>query len=722
MNKMAGITRLIRFLTIPAIVVLISCRDFLPGQERKIDRKDLVTRHRVVNHSFDSLSSLTVGNGEFAMTVDATGLQSFPDYYRNGVSLGTFSDWGWHSFPDTSGFRYEEILKEADFRGRKITYNVQWEEPERKRLATGHFRQNPHRVHLGLIGMEIIGQDGLPVKMKDIRQIDQELNSWEGTVVSSFLVEGKKVEVMTLCHPESDMVSVRIRSCLIRQGRIHIKFSFAYPSGGHVDDGCNWNSPEKHLTLCSEKGNRAMIRRTLDSTRYFVLLQWNRKAVITKGDKHILVLNPEKGSGMFKFSALFSPNEPNQKIPGFCKVRAMSRKSWKVFWSSGGAVDFSGSTDRRAHELERRIVLSQYLTRVQCAGLLPPQETGLTFNSWYGKFHLEMYWWHAVHFILWNRPELREKSMDWYSRILPVAKSIARRQGFRGVRWPKMTGPDGIDSPSNVGSYLIWQQPHIIYLAELLYRHHPDCKTTDRYRKLIFETAAFMADYAAVGDGDHSRHLGPWLIPAQERLPAETTIDPPFELAYWYWGLLAANTWRERCGLARDTLWDSVCMHLPSLAQKDSLYLSAASAPDTYSNSRFTGDHPVVLGALGMLPVSPLVDEKVMGKTFLHILDVWDWDSTWGWDYPMMAMTATRLGMPGKAIDVLMMPVQKNSYLKNGHNYQDRRLRIYLPGNGALLAVVAMMCAGYDGCLKENPGFPDDGTWKVRWEGLSPMP
>ena len=26
-----------------------------------------------------------------------------------------------------------------------------------------------------------------------------------------------------------------------------------------------------------------------------------------------------------------------------------------------------------------------------------------------GKFHLEMHWWHAVHFALWNRLELLEK-------------------------------------------------------------------------------------------------------------------------------------------------------------------------------------------------------------------------------------------------------------------------------------------------------------------------
>jgi hypothetical protein len=88
-----------------------------------------------------------------------------------------------------------------------------------------------------------------------------------------------------------------------------------------------------------------------------------------------------------------------------------------------------------------------------------------------------------------------------------------------------------------------------------------------------------------------------------------------------------------------------------------------------------------------------------------------------------MAMTAARLGRPNDAVDALLMNVQKNTYLPNGHNYQDQRLTIYLPGNGGLLSAVAMMAAGWDGApTKDAPGFPKDGKWKVRSEGLVPMP
>jgi len=39
------------------------------------------------------------------------------------------------------------------------------------------------------------------------------------------------------------------------------------------------------------------------------------------------------------------------------------------------------------------------------------------------------------------------------------------------------------------------------------------------------------------------------------------------------------------------------------------------------------------------------------------------------------------------------------------------------------LTATAMMVAGWDGAPKKHaPGFPDDGTWQVRWENLRPLP
>ena len=131
----------------------------------------------------------------------------------------------------------------------------------------------------------------------------------------------------------------------------------------------------------------------------------------------------------------------------FEQARAASEKAWCGYWESGAAIDFSECTDQRAGELERRVVLSQYLTAIHCAGSLPSQETGLLCNSWYGKFHLEMHWWHSVHFAAWGREGLFERSLGIYAQWLGAARELAASQGFAGARWPKMVGPDGKDSP-----------------------------------------------------------------------------------------------------------------------------------------------------------------------------------------------------------------------------------------------------------------------------------
>ena len=59
-----------------------------------INREAVLFRNSPVIQEVDPLASLTVGNGHFATTVDVTGLQSYPDDYRNGIPLCAMSDWG----------------------------------------------------------------------------------------------------------------------------------------------------------------------------------------------------------------------------------------------------------------------------------------------------------------------------------------------------------------------------------------------------------------------------------------------------------------------------------------------------------------------------------------------------------------------------------------------------------------------------------------------------
>ena len=693
--------------------VLCACMSKRTPDEM-IDRTALLARNNPHITSFDSLASLTVGNGEFAVTVDATGLQTFPERYSLGVPLGTQSQWGWHSFENPSDFRHEETWRAYDFgRGRNELYAVQSLETARQREAAEWFRVNPHRLHLGSIGLELDPNAGFEA----FTDIQQTLVLEKGLIHSQYKLNNVPVEVITCVHPQKDMLAAEINSPL----KPAVKLRFPYPTGLHSDDACDWNSNHKHQTeIVSETNSSALLKRTLDNTVYFVLVQWEGNAKLAKKEANYFVITPEDEK--LAITCTFASSQPQGANPSVTQTLTDAEQYWHGFWHNGAAVDFSKCTDPRAKELERRVVLSQYLLGVQCAGSTPPQETGLTYNSWYGKFHLEMIWWHQAQFALWNRPELLARTMDWYEKAEPVARHIAERQEFKGVRWMKMTDPSAIEAPSGVGSFLIWQQPHYIYMAELLYRAGPSDELLKKYYRLVQETATFMYDFATY-DALEVRYILKGAIPAQETLRAAETVNPPFELSYWHFALETAQKWRERNGEKRNLAWDEMIDKLSPLAYNDDkLYLAAESALDTYIDIRFTSDHMAVLGALGILPKCKLVREDYMKNTLNWVWENWNWGRTWGWDYPMTAMNAARLGEPEKAVGALLMDQRTNTYLPNGHNYQDGRLRVYMPGNGGLLYAVALMCAGWDGCKVKNPGFPKDGAWDVRWEGLKPAP
>jgi hypothetical protein len=209
---------------------------------------------------------------------------------------------------------------------------------------------------------------------------------------------------------------------------------------------------------------------------------------------------------------------------------------------------------------------------------------------------------------------------------------------------------------------------------------------------------------------------------SQEIFPKDHTLDPTFELTYWRWALETAQHWRQRLELPREPKWDDVLQKLAHPAMEESKYLFAETATGTYTEKKWIKDHPSVTAAYGMLP-GPGVDPETMRRTLHWIWDHWNWPQTWGWDYPMLAMCAARLGEPERAVDALLLDTTKNHYGINGHVYQRPNLTIYLPANGGLLYATAMMAAGWDGAPdRPAPGFPDNGQWTVRFEGINRAP
>ncbi|MET8978054.1 hypothetical protein ABZX85_20815 [Streptomyces sp. NPDC004539] len=688
-----------------------------------IDREALVRRHTVELTSPDPAHVLTVGNGDFAYSADITGMQSFPDYHDQGAAFAeqrlavhnaTLSTWGWHEMPNPDGFVLDDAMTVYDTPRGPVRYPDKFDmasmmsvEPAEEFRAGAWLHANPQRLDLGRIGLTL-GAD--PAALQHPRQ---RLDLWTGVVTSTFTYEGAEVTVTTVADPHHSRVAFRIESDLLADGRVGVSLKFPYASDGFFQTS-DWTSPERHTSVVDSDGPRtALIRRTLDDTSYSVRLDWTDGELKAEDAPHTFRLNTP--SRTLELVATFAP-DGRPGTTDFASVVDASTTWWRDFWTTGAAIDFTGSTDPRAAELERRVVLSQYLTAVNSSGELPPQESGLVANSWFGKFHLEMHWWHGAHFPAWGRPELLARSMDWYLSILDSARETARRQSYEGARWPKHVGPDGRESPSDIGALLVWQQPHPLYLLELIHRARPDAELVTRFAELVDETAAFMASFVEERDGVF--HLPSPVMPAQEFYDARTTEDPTFELAYWWWGLEIAQRWRERLGLERDKRRQHIQDNLALPHRDGDRYTAVATEPYLRRD-----DHPSLLAALGVVPGTPLIDADVMAATLLDVLDDWQWETAWGWDFPVLAMTATRLGRPELAVDALLMDTAKNTYSAVGHNPQfGSLLPLYNSANGGLLAAVSLMAAGWEGAGTDSPGFPADGSWRVRHEGFTVWP
>lgn len=745
-----------------------------------INRYALITRHNPKLSAVDFSSPLSVGNGDFVYTADVTGMQSLSAEYAETFPLCTMAHWGVHTLP-LDHPRYQNIrnhstkqdtgvrqggtptgvatdpgvsfAKQPDdlshtvypYRNRTVTYPVHCA-PGEEGLYTW-LRENPHRVSLASIGLSYQGR---PLTSDLLSDISQELDLYTGIIRSNYFIadsngtNSTSCSVKTVCDADSDTVAFRIESeTLMDDLSVCLSFPFGSPEkAGSIfptqEQGYRNTEDEEDIilypteeSLSSEYGDITQIltlRRRQNNDSYYVTLS-AENGTITKGNSpHSYQI---RSLGEDTLSLTVSFQKESAPVPlDFETVAYRSSLAKKRFWENGAAIDFSNCKDPRAKELERRMILSMYLLSIQSAGSLPPAETGLSCNSWYGKFHLEMHPWHAAWLPLWGHGDLLKKSLTWYETHLPKARENAKKNGFSGARWPKMVGEDCIDSPSVIAPLLIWQQPHLMFLCELLYQTEKDKEKQKellkRYFPLLKETANFMADFAVYSpEKDVYELLGP-MIPAQECHAPLDTKNPTFEAEYWYYGLKTAAKWAERLealssetkdvGLQPDTsvalhTWRAVADKLIVPApDKNGLYPAHENCPDTFT--KYNKDHPSMLCAYGLLDTGRL-DKKIVSDTLQKVEACWDYNSLWGWDFAVLAMTALRLGDTEHALSLLLSDSPKNRYVTNGHNKQegDSSLPLYLPGNGSLLLALAMFAGRFPG-MKDCSGFPKNGLWE----------
>lgn len=587
-------------------------------------KNDIIKYNLKFNH-IDSKNPVTIGNGDFAITLDQTGTQSLYEIYKD-IPLSTMSNKNWF-------YKDKKDIKPSYVDGKAyMLFNLD-NDPNYQIN-----RQYPFKYSF----MQILLYDNDKlIDINNIKDVKQELDLYKGIVTSSFNYKEKINKTTSFIYQDHDEFNFKLQS-----DNLNLALKFNYPSytknGYRLDILPNVLVKEDRITLLYDDKNSLSFK--LKSSSNYQIVE------------NTLIFDDNNVS----FSLALDEIKEGKLLDEF----------WKC--DNGIIID--------NEELVKKMVLSKYLLHVNSTGIYPPQESGLTYNCWNSKFHLEMHLIHSLWNIYNNHVGDLVKSFDYYLSIMPSSLKRASLNGYKGLRFPKMTGPDGEDSPSNIGPLLIWQAPHILFMLQEIYYLYNKENIIKKYEPLISGTIDFMISFLTLKDSKYQM-LDP-LLEACESIPLDRCQNPSFELEYWRYTL-------ERQPKIDTVLYGhqrydylDITSKIITPKEDDGIYLKTYGVIDKYDLYK---DHPTE-GFLMSFFKSKIVDKEKMVKTIDYILKNMDLSSYWGWDFPFLGLSLLNCGEIEKSIEVTQLNTINNQYLYNGYNTSPRDdLKAYLPGNGAFL-------------------------------------
>lgn len=588
-------------------------------------KSDIIKYNLKFNH-IDSKNPVTIGNGDFAITLDQTGTQSLYEIYKD-IPLSTMSNKNWF-------YKDKKDIKPSYVDGKAyMLFNLD-NDPNYQIN-----RQYPFKYSF----MQILLYDNDKlIDINNIKDVKQELDLYKGIVTSSFNYKEKINKTTSFIYQDHDEFNFKLQS-----DNLNLALKFNYPSytknGYRLDILPNVLVKEDRITLLYDDKNSLSFK--LKSSSNYQIVE------------NTLIFDDNNVS----FSLALDEIKEGKLLDEF----------WKC--DNGIIID--------NEELVKKMVLSKYLLHVNSTGIYPPQESGLTYNCWNSKFHLEMHLIHSLWNIYNNHVGDLVKSFDYYYlSIMPSSLKRASLNGYKGLRFPKMTGPDGEDSPSNIGPLLIWQAPHILFMLQEIYYLYNKENIIKKYEPLISGTIDFMISFLTLKDSKYQM-LDP-LLEACESIPLDRCQNPSFELEYWRYTL-------ERQPKIDTVLYGhqrydylDITSKIITPKEDDGIYLKTYGVIDKYDLYK---DHPTE-GFLMSFFKSKIVDKEKMVKTIDYILKNMDLSSYWGWDFPFLGLSLLNCGEIEKSIEVTQLNTINNQYLYNGYNTSPRDdLKAYLPGNGAFL-------------------------------------
>lgn len=600
-------------------------------------RKCDINRFNRKINKIDIKNPLSIGNGDFVMTLDATSTQSFYSLY-DYIPLTSISNKLWFKK------NIEGEIKKSEINGKKYMLDKSNQE-ELFNLK----RQYPHKYSLYLVKILYKGE---VIKPDLIQNINQELDLYLGIIKSNFIYDGHLVNVEACIYQDHDQYQLKINA----NSNFKIEIEFLYPS--YIKCGYDVNKKPK-INVVDEK----------------LLIKYDEY------NENILLFNSNSNYILADNSIIFDiSNELNLSLSLDEIKEGILLDS---FWDEDNSIIIADDI------LVERMILSKYLLKLNSTGIYPPSEAGLTYNNWYSKFHLEMHLIHSLWLIYNNHLDLLLKSIDYYLTIYESSKIRALENDYAGIRFPKMTSPDGLDSPSNIGPLLVWQEPHIPFMLQEIYRIYKRKDILIKYEPLIRGTIDFMISF--LYDNGINIEMKEPLLECCESIKVDKCNNPMFEIEYFrhvfkHQGEIDIILYGEE---RYD--YNDYCLRLIKPKISNNVYLKTYGMNDEFD---IYPDHPTELFSYSYF-ISDEINEEIMKSTLDFCIKNLDFNTFWGWDFPLMGMTALNLDNRELGIKLANLDSKNNKYLYNGHNTSPREdLRIYLPGNGAFLLFYDLLTRG----------------------------
>lgn len=359
------------------IVSFLTCRSISKGLAKshdKINRHALVTKYNPIRTSSNPSTPLQIGNGNFAFGGDITGLQTF-------LPFNTLSSWGWKNDSLPAGVTEEdvELYKGVSWpnHGRPVQYDFGGGNPIEQWLIS-----NPNRVNLGRIGLTFMDSAGmiLNVMESDLDNTTQTLDLWSGIITSTFSFQGTTATIKVSSADSSDTIAIHLDSTLVNERRLGIFLDFPWCDGTAKFSAPfvgRFDIPSNHTTALKASISKAVVEHQLDAAIFVTTITsnlFNIKRVDPIAHRYLVTPYSRPPDGKFSLTISFglSEQEVNRDAD---QVLEESKQAWEEYWSKNGFIDvLTNSMDSRANELQRRIILSRYLMKVNEAGDTPPQE------------------------------------------------------------------------------------------------------------------------------------------------------------------------------------------------------------------------------------------------------------------------------------------------------------------------------------------------------------